>query len=63
MDSIRCDDVAEEICAARTGLDVVANARIFNWSVAFDLWLLLALSVCLRVIDYIALALNVIKRK
>ncbi|KAG7386895.1 hypothetical protein PHYPSEUDO_015100 [Phytophthora pseudosyringae] len=64
VDAISCDDVAAgETCAARTGLDVLANKGISNRSVASDLWLLLALSVGFRVIGYIALALNVGKRK
>ncbi|OWZ19179.1 ABC transporter [Phytophthora megakarya] len=64
IDAISCDDVAVgETCAARTGLDLLANKGISNRSVASDLWLLLALSVGFRVIGYVALAINVGKRK
>ncbi|KAL3664394.1 hypothetical protein V7S43_010717 [Phytophthora oleae] len=61
---ISCDDVAAgETCAARTGLQVLTNKGISNRSVVSDLLLLLALSVAFRVIGYIALAINVGKRK
>ncbi|KAL4150901.1 hypothetical protein PRNP1_010296 [Phytophthora ramorum] len=64
VDEISCDDVAVgETCTARTGLEVLANKGISNRSVAFDLWFLLALSVGFRVIGYVALAINVGKRK
>ncbi|EGZ08256.1 ABC transporter-like protein [Phytophthora sojae] len=64
VDEISCDDVAAAAtCAARTGLDVLANKGISNRSVASDLWLLLVLSVGFRVVGYIALAVNVGKRK
>uniref|UniRef100_H3GF55 ABC transporter domain-containing protein n=1 Tax=Phytophthora ramorum TaxID=164328 RepID=H3GF55_PHYRM len=64
VDEISCDDVAVgETCTARTGLDVLANKGISNRSVASDLWFLLALSVGFRVIGYVALAINVGKRK
>ncbi|GMF47577.1 unnamed protein product [Phytophthora fragariaefolia] len=64
VDEISCSDVAAgETCAARTGLEVLANKGISNRSVASDLGLLLALSVGFRVIGYLALAVNVGKRK
>ncbi|KAG6623514.1 ABC transporter-like protein [Phytophthora cinnamomi] len=64
VDEVSCDDVAAgDSCAARTGLEVLANKGISNRSVASDLWLLLALSVGFRVIGYVALAVNVGKRK
>lgn len=64
VDEISCDDVATgATCAATTGLEVLANKGISNRSVVSDLMLLLALSVGFRVIGYIALAVNVGKRK
>ncbi|GMF22252.1 unnamed protein product [Phytophthora lilii] len=64
VDEISCADVAAgETCAAKTGLEVLANKGISNRSVASDLLLLLALSVGFRVIGYVALAINVGKRK
>ncbi|ETI35112.1 hypothetical protein F443_18491 [Phytophthora nicotianae P1569] len=63
VDEISCDDIAGASCAATTGLEVLANKGISNRSVASDLLLLLALSVGFRVIGYVALAINVGKRK
>ncbi|KAG2815389.1 hypothetical protein PC129_g14146 [Phytophthora cactorum] len=64
VDEISCTDVAAGAsCPATTGLEVLANKGISNRSVASDLLLLLALSVGFRIIGYIALAINVGKRK
>jgi ABC-type multidrug transport system ATPase subunit len=64
VDEISCADVAAgESCTATTGLEVLANNGISDRSVASDLLLLLVLSVAFRAIGYVALAINVGKRK
>ncbi|KAG7390382.1 hypothetical protein PHYBOEH_007039 [Phytophthora boehmeriae] len=62
--TISCDDVAVGgPCAATSGLDVLKNKGISNRSPALDLWMLLVLSIGFRLIGYIALVVNVGKRK
>lgn len=63
VETISCDNVTAGECAATTGLEVLANKGISDRSVASDLWMLLVLSVGFRLIGYLALAINVGKRK